>query len=54
LFQIDHEISKWLNKTGTKSQFIKGLRVTDEDTMEIVEMVLSGKVNKELSAKLSS
>lgn len=48
------EISKWLNKAGTQSQFVKGLRVTDEDTMEIVEMVLSGKVNKELSAKLSN
>lgn len=47
------EISKWLNKTGTQSKFVKGLRVTDEKTMEIVEMVLSGKVNKDLASKLS-
>lgn len=47
------EISKWINKIGIKNQFIKGLRVTDEATMEIVEMVLSGKVNKNLSSKLS-
>ncbi|MDF2533536.1 MAG: acetylglutamate kinase, partial [Clostridia bacterium] len=36
------EISKWLKKTGIESRFINGLRVTDSDTMEIVEMVLSG------------
>jgi acetylglutamate kinase len=47
------EISKWLKKTGTETQFIKGLRVTDSSTMEIVEMVLSGNVNKKLSSNLS-
>ena len=47
------EISKWLNKTGVESKFIKGLRVTDSTTMEIVEMVLSGNVNKKLSSNLS-
>jgi acetylglutamate kinase len=47
------EISKWLNKAGIESKFINGLRVTDKDTMEIVEMVLSGKVNKKLSSNLS-
>lgn len=47
------EISKWLKKTGTESIFIKGLRVTDSATMEIVEMVLSGNVNKKLSSFLS-
>lgn len=41
------EINKWVDKLGMKSTFVKGLRVTDESTMEIVEMVLS-KVNKEL------
>lgn len=41
------EISKWLGKVGMKSEFINGLRVTDEPTMEIVEMVLN-KVNKSL------
>lgn len=41
------EISRWVNKVGMKSEFINGLRVTDEDTMEVAEMVL-GKVNKSL------
>jgi len=39
---IDH----WLNKVSIKPKFVGGLRVTDEATMEIVEMVLVGKVNK--------
>jgi acetylglutamate kinase len=47
------EISKWLNRTGIESKFIKGLRVTDSATMEIVEMVLSGNVNKKLTSFLS-
>lgn len=47
------EINKWLKKAGVESKFINGLRVTDSDTMEIVEMVLSGSVNKQLSANLS-
>jgi len=33
---------------GKKSQFIEGMRVTDRETMDIVEMVLVGKVNKEI------
>ncbi len=41
------EISRWIEKTGKKSEFVNGLRVTDEETMEIAEMVL-GKVNKSL------
>ncbi|MEE1085588.1 MAG: acetylglutamate kinase [Schaedlerella sp.] len=41
------EISRWVSKVGMKPKFINGLRVTDEDTMELVEMVL-GKVNKSL------
>lgn len=47
------EINKWIEKIGIKREFIKGLRVTDKPTMEVVEMVLSGKVNKTLSSKLS-
>lgn len=47
------EISKWLSRTGIESKFIKGLRVTDSTTMEIVEMVLSGNVNKKLTSFLS-
>lgn len=41
------EISKWVSRVGMEPQFINGLRVTDEDTMEVAEMVL-GKVNKSL------
>ena len=41
------EISRWVNKVGKEAQFINGLRVTDEETMEIAEMVLN-KVNKSL------
>ena len=41
------EISKWVGKVGKEAQFIKSLRVTDEETMEIAEMVL-GCVNKSL------
>lgn len=41
------EISRWVEKTGKEAQFINGLRVTDEETMEIAEMVL-GKVGKRL------
>lgn len=41
------EISRWVGKVGKEAQFINGLRVTDEETMEIAEMVL-GKVNKKL------
>ena len=41
------EISRWVEKVGMKPKFINGLRVTDEDTMEVAEMVLN-KVNKEL------
>ncbi len=41
------EISRWIEKVGKKPEFVNGLRVTDEETMEIAEMVL-GKVNKSL------
>ncbi len=42
------EISQMLNKIGKKSEFVDGLRVTDEETVDIVQMVLSGKLNKGL------
>lgn len=44
------EINNFLSKIGKKSEFINGLRVTDEETMDIVQMVLSGKINKEIVA----
>lgn len=47
------EITHMLNRVGKKSQFIQGLRVTDTETMEIVQMVLVGKLNKEIVTKLN-
>jgi len=42
------EIETMLKKTGKESRFVNGLRYTDEETMDIVQMVLCGKVNKEI------
>jgi acetylglutamate kinase len=42
------QIGSYLKKLGKDSKFIQGMRVTDEETMDIVEMVLAGKVNKEI------
>lgn len=42
------EITEMLNKIGKKSKFVNGLRVTDKETVDIVQMVLAGKVNKSL------
>ena len=42
------QISAWLKKAGVQSTFVDGLRVTDEATMEVAEMVLSGAINKEI------
>lgn len=42
------EISEMLKKTGKESKFVKGLRDTDRETMDIVQMILCGKVNKNL------
>ena len=46
------EISSMLKRVGKESQFVDGLRVTDEETSEIVQMVLAGKINKSLVGKL--
>jgi acetylglutamate kinase len=42
------QIDSYLKKLGKDSKFVQGMRVTDEETMDIVEMVLAGKVNKEI------
>ena len=42
------EISETMEKLGKKSEFIDGLRVTDKETVDIVQMVLAGKINKSL------
>ena len=43
------QISAMLDKAGVRSAFVDGLRVTDADTMQVAEMVLSGAVNKEIA-----
>lgn len=48
------EINTWLGKLGIEPQFKNGLRVTDADTMEIVEMVLVGRVNKEIVSLINT
>lgn len=47
------DISAMLNKVGVKSEFVNGLRVTDKETMEVAQMVLMGKTNKELVSLLN-
>ena len=47
------EISEMLKKVGKESRFVDGLRYTDEETMDIVQQVLCGKVNKNLVATLN-
>lgn len=42
------QIGNWLNRIGKESKFIDGMRVTDSETMEVVEMVLGGQVNKSI------
>jgi acetylglutamate kinase len=47
------EINSWLDKLGIEPQFKNGLRVTDAATMDVVEMVLVGRVNKEIVALIN-
>jgi acetylglutamate kinase len=47
------EINSWLGKMGIEAKFLNGLRVTDADTMDVVEMVLVGRVNKELASLIN-
>lgn len=47
------EITSMLNRVGKKTTFVGGLRMTDEETMEIAEMVLVGKINKEIVALIN-
>lgn len=46
------EINDMLARVGKQPKFINGLRYTDQETMEIVQMVLAGKINKNLVAQL--
>src|SRR2546422_6526055 len=47
------EITRLLERLGKTSRFVDGLRVTDEETMEIVEMVLAGRTNKMLVSMMT-
>ncbi len=47
------EITEMLTKVGKRSEFVDGLRYTDEETMDIVQQVLCGRVNKNLVATLN-
>lgn len=47
------QIGKFLSKLSIKSNFVAGHRITDEKTMDVVEMVLAGKVNKEIVATIN-
>ena len=47
------EITQWMERLNKESAFIDGLRVTDAETMEITEMVLSGKINSEIVSLLN-
>ncbi len=48
------EVTDFMTRLGLKSKFVQGLRVTDRETMEIAEMVLSGKINKEIVSIFNS
>ena len=48
------QIGALLERLGIKTEFIDGLRVTDKDTVEVVEMVLSGKINKSIVANIQA
>lgn len=47
------QISSVLERMGIRSSFVRGMRLTDEETMDVVEMVLGGKVNKEIVARIN-
>ncbi|MFW5648604.1 MAG: acetylglutamate kinase [Candidatus Alkaliphilus sp. MAG34] len=48
------DITDFMKKLGKKAEFIDGLRVTDEETMEITEMVLFGKINREIVSRINA
>jgi acetylglutamate kinase len=47
-------VSEWMKKIGKEPQFVGGYRVTDDDILTITEMVLAGKVNKQIVSQLAS
>ncbi len=49
-----NKVSEWLERMGISTSFVRGLRATDEETLEVVIAVLAGLVNKELVAAINS
>jgi acetylglutamate kinase len=47
------QINSTLDRMGIRPQFVRGMRMTDEETMDVVEMVLGGKVNKDIVARIN-
>ena len=48
------EINQWLGKLGIEPAFLDGLRITDTETMDVVEMVLTGRVNKQIVSGINN
>src|SRR4051812_46516917 len=48
------QINRMLDRLGIKSNFVNGLRVTDGETMEVVEMVLAGTINKQIVGSITA
>ena len=48
------QIGSMLKRLGIKTKFESGMRITDEDTLEVVEMVLAGRINKNIASKINS
>jgi acetylglutamate kinase len=48
------QINRMLDRLGIKSEFVNGLRVTSQEIMEVVEMVLAGNINKQLAAAITA
>ena len=47
------QISEWMGRIGKEAEFVQGLRITDQETVEIAEMVLAGTINKEIVALIN-
>ena len=48
------QIGSMLERLGIKTKFESGMRITDENTLEVVEMVLAGRINKNIASKINS
>ena len=48
------KISEWMQRIGKDAEFVQGLRVTDQETVEIAEMVLAGTINKEIVSLINT